>query len=104
MRRNCLALLPKRTNPESTLRLRVRIFDGERRRLKRSIHTVQAVHQGALMRKTAFFILGNIPDPLTISEKLAVSRRYHEIVFLLIHSAISRFIAALITGFVNSFL
>ena len=40
----------------------------------RQIHTWQAGHQGALMRKTAFFLLGNIPDPLTISKKLAAHR------------------------------
>ena len=55
----------------------------------------------ALDAKNSVFLLGNIPDPLTISEKLTVRRRCHEIVFLLMHSAISRFIAALITGFVN---
>ena len=33
--------------------------------------TWQAVHQGALMRKTAFSLLGNIPNPLAISENLA---------------------------------
>jgi len=42
---------------------------------KHRFHTWQAVHQGALMRKTAFFFMGNIPHPLTISEKLAMLLR-----------------------------
>ena len=37
-------------------------------------HTWQAMHRGTLDTKSSIFFLDNIPDPLTISEKLAAHR------------------------------
>ena len=42
--------------------------------LKMMNHTWQAMHRGTLNAKSTISLSGNIPNPLTISEKLAAHR------------------------------